>query len=83
MSISEPSTMYPKAALLPSIKFLPAGFSSASYKKKKNCEDPSSTDCVECDQPRAPGVAKGKTGVEVYKPNSYFIGKVFESKKNK
>ena len=40
---SKPSTTYPKAAFLPSIKLRPAGFNSASYKKKKNCDDPSST----------------------------------------
>ena len=35
-NISEPSITYPKAAFLPSIRLRPAGFNSASYKKKKN-----------------------------------------------
>ena len=34
-NISEPSITYPKAAFLPSIRLRPAGFNSASYKKKK------------------------------------------------
>ena len=64
-STSKPSTTYPKAAFLPSIKLRPAGFNSASYKKKKNCEDPSSTALFEWDQPRVPSVAKGNVGVSV------------------
>ena len=62
---SKPSITYPKAAFLPSIKFLPAGFNSASYKKKKNCDEPSSTALFEWDHPRVPSVAKGNVGVSV------------------
>ena len=47
------------------LKLRPAGFNSASYKKKKNCDEPSSTEVFEWDHPRVPSVAKGNVGVSV------------------
>jgi len=43
----------------------PAGFNSASYKKMKYCDEPSSTAVFEWDHPRVPSVAKGNVGVSV------------------
>ena len=40
-------------------------FCCLSYKKKKNCDEPSSTEVFEWDQPRVPSVAKGNVGVSV------------------
>ena len=36
-----------------------------AHRKKKNWEDPSLTEVPECDQPKAPGAAKGSIGVSV------------------